>query len=201
MPTDIERTAATKELLLADLAHFEESIWRNEEIGEKRFTFFVTLATFIGGGLVAMWTADTPALASEQMHSITTAACLSLLVFGLLSFYRMMHRDQVTAEYKRTTEYIRGKYKMVFAEDGLGLTDYELPLDRLRRNRERLGDLAIRVRRIRQAGYTPTLGALNGVLLSALIVSADNWRAADAAWPGGMLAVVLCYVGARPYRE
>ena len=49
-----EKNTALKDLFLADLDRLEESIWRNEEIGEKRFSFFVTLASAVAGGLVAL---------------------------------------------------------------------------------------------------------------------------------------------------
>ena len=46
------------ELLLHDLDHFGESLWRNEETGEKRFDFFLTLVTAVAGGLVTLATAE-----------------------------------------------------------------------------------------------------------------------------------------------
>jgi hypothetical protein len=48
-PSTIEASAALRDLFLADLERLEESIWRNEEIGEKRVNFLVTFATAVGG--------------------------------------------------------------------------------------------------------------------------------------------------------
>jgi hypothetical protein len=42
-----------KDLLIADLQQFGESLWRNEEVGEKRFEFFVA-DDAVGAGLVAL---------------------------------------------------------------------------------------------------------------------------------------------------
>jgi hypothetical protein len=50
-PSTIKASAVLRDLFLADLERLEESIWRNEEIGEKRFNFFVTFATAVGGVL------------------------------------------------------------------------------------------------------------------------------------------------------
>jgi len=36
-----------EKLLLAEYQHFSESFWKNEEIGEKRVNFFITLSTAI----------------------------------------------------------------------------------------------------------------------------------------------------------
>ena len=39
-PSTIEASAALRDLFLADLERLEESIWRNEEIGEKPLQLF-----------------------------------------------------------------------------------------------------------------------------------------------------------------
>jgi hypothetical protein len=53
-PAEPPGNEAAKALLLADLEYFAECEWRNEEIGEKRFNFFMTLVTAIEGGLGAL---------------------------------------------------------------------------------------------------------------------------------------------------
>lgn len=44
-----------KDLLLADLEYIRASFWKNEDIGEKRFGFFVTVVTAVVAGLVALY--------------------------------------------------------------------------------------------------------------------------------------------------
>src|ERR1044071_6029218 len=46
---DLPGSEATKDLLFADLEYFGECEWRNEESGEKRFNFFITLVTAVEG--------------------------------------------------------------------------------------------------------------------------------------------------------
>src|SRR5881394_714629 len=102
-----DKSAPSREFFLAELEHFEESIWRNEEVGEKRFNFFVTLVTAVAGGLIVLWTSDKiPNDVRWRLPTLTWQACLALLVFGLVSYRRMIHRDRVTAEYQQTTNYI-----------------------------------------------------------------------------------------------
>jgi hypothetical protein len=45
-------------LLLADYAHFAESFLKNEEIGEHRVDFFITITTAIAGGVAALFFAS-----------------------------------------------------------------------------------------------------------------------------------------------
>jgi hypothetical protein len=127
-PSTIEASAALRDLFLADLERLEESIWRNEEIGEKRFNFFVTFATAVGGGLVVLWTSDrsTTDTFRAALTKATSVALVTLLVFGLVSYRRMMHRDSVTEEYKREIRMIRRKYRDVFQAECLELEDYKL---------------------------------------------------------------------------
>src|SRR5262249_16055972 len=102
----------SQELLLADLEHFGDSISQNEDIGQKRLNFFVTLITAVAGGLVALWSNEK--LSDEirdLLPGLTRYACLALLIFGLGSYFRMLHRDRVTEGLKRTTRYIRDRYQ------------------------------------------------------------------------------------------
>jgi hypothetical protein len=104
----------------------EESIWRNEEIGETRFNFFVTFATAVGGGLVVLWTSDrsTTGTFRAALTKATSVALVTLLVFGLVSYRCMMHRDSVTEEYKREIGMIRRKYRDVFQAECFELEEY-----------------------------------------------------------------------------
>lgn len=55
-------TVEDEKLLMAEYEHFSESFWRNEEVGEKRINFFVTLTTAIIAGIVALVSGDHPVL-------------------------------------------------------------------------------------------------------------------------------------------
>lgn len=197
-----ERNAPSREFFLAELEHFEESIWRNEEVGEKRFNFFMTLVTAVAGGLIVLWTSDKVSDdIGDRLPTLTWQACLALLLFGLVSYRRMIHRDRVTAEYKQTTNYIRDKYREAFRDECEELKDYELPLERQNRTRKDEPKWVKRARRIGQAGYTPTLAVLNGVLLVAVLASATRLQNAWSVSLGLLLAVVLCFIGSRSYKE
>jgi len=94
-------------LLLAEYAHFAESFLKNEEIGEHRVEFFISVTTaVIGGVVVLLFTGEHNQLTPEKKQ-IATAALLSALLFGVVTFIRILHRDNVTDEYKRIVKYLR----------------------------------------------------------------------------------------------
>lgn len=186
--------AETKDLLIAELGIFEESIWRNEQIGETRFNFFMTLVAAVIAGLVALWTADFPHGKPQWLENIAWEAGLGLLAFGLLTFRRMMHRDRVTAEYKATTRHIRDTYLGILQDAGLDGLQIPCRLD------EPLAGTSKRLSRISKFGYTPSLGLLNGVLLAATL-SGAGLGAAYAISCGTGLTVFLWWIGSAPDKD
>jgi hypothetical protein len=186
-----------RDLYLADLERLEESIWRNEEIGEKRFDFFVTFATAVVGGLVVLWTSDRSASATSRVLSRSiNVALLALLVFGLVSYRRMMHCDSITDEYKRDTKMIRRRYRELFQAECPEIKDYRLESE----DRAEESDLAHRWRRIKHMGYTQTLAIVNGVLLAIVLMWAGVVTEL-AALSGVAFGAVLCFHGARPHKS
>src|SRR5262252_7639975 len=99
---DMQPDKGTREFLLEDFRHFSESSWRNEDVGEKRFSFLVSLVTAVAGGLVALRTADKNRIPPDEVIGITQAAVAGLLVIGILNYLRMLHRNRITDEYHRT---------------------------------------------------------------------------------------------------
>lgn len=144
-----------KDLLIADMQHFGESMWRNEEVGEKRFAFFTTLLTAVAAGLVALRAKDTN-IAKDDFKYVAGAACAGLLVIGLLSYLRMLHRNRVTDQYQATLKYIR----QLFEKSCPTLKDYTVP--------QILGS---KTKGWLHAGYAETLAVLDGILLSATIIA------------------------------
>jgi putative (di)nucleoside polyphosphate hydrolase len=159
-----------KDLLIADLEHFGESLWKNEEIGEKRLSFFITVTTAVGGGLAALHAR--PGEAAQELFQATARAGLgALLILGLLGFLRMLHRNRVTDQYKDTL----GSIRRVYADHCAGLAEYAVPTS------ARLG------RRWLRGGYAETFAVMSGMLLVALLVL--GWEASSRA--SGAAGLVL----------
>src|SRR5690349_21090719 len=112
------------ELLLAELEHFGDSLWENEQIGEKRFNFFVTLVTAVAGGLVTLAASEhRPRL--DHLIGIATAATAGLLIVGLLTYLRMLRRNAVAKEYQDTLKELRRRYVELCPSD---LKAYKIPV-------------------------------------------------------------------------
>ena len=121
------------DFLIADLEHFGESFWRSERIGESRFKFFITLVTAVITGLVALHTSDkykceqllvpkndllallftSDKYKCEQLLLITNVALFGLLIFGFLTYLRMLRRNLITDKYKYALKQIREKVRSI----------------------------------------------------------------------------------------
>lgn len=147
-----------EDLLLADHNHFSESLWRNEEVGEKRFSFFMTLVTAVIAALVALIKSNS--LTDKCMTDIVGAVVIALLIFGILTYFRMIQRNHVTDEYKKTLKYIR-KRCVSLCDPDIGY--YKVP----RGNKTWLSKWL-------KGGYAETVGAINSILLGVLISVYSN---------------------------
>lgn len=96
------------DLLLAELKIFAESFWRNEETGEKRVNFFITLVTAVIAALVTLATSN---LKKNVVHLITLFALFGVLCFGVIVLLRMIQRNKVTDEYKKAMDMIRSHFR------------------------------------------------------------------------------------------
>jgi putative (di)nucleoside polyphosphate hydrolase len=92
-----------------------------------------------------------------------------MLLFGILFFVRILHRNRVTDEYKNIINYLR-KQMTTGSEE---LADYELPF--------------VKHERYLRGGLADTLGLMNSILVAVL----------SALWLGsglGWLVVVLSFI-------
>ncbi|WP_408998384.1 NUDIX domain-containing protein [Syntrophus buswellii] len=108
---------AAKELLLADLSHLQDSFWKNEETGEKRVTFFITLVTAAITALVAIGKDGVQYDFSKEF--LLYFAFSSLLVVGLVTLFRLIKRNEVTDGYKRDMRNIRKRFQDYYDDRGV----------------------------------------------------------------------------------
>lgn len=167
MPTE------PKDLLIADLEHFGEARWRNEEVGEKRLNVFITLVTAVSGGLVALATTD-HAPDEATMRRLVVVATAVVWILGLVTWLRLLKRNAVTDQYQATLTLIRQRYAALCEPL---LDDYRVPVKR---------DLPFL-----SAGYAETVAVIEGLLLMALLVAGARAPALAAVAAGVALATVL----------
>ena len=156
-----------KDLLLADLQHFESAMARNEETGEKRFSFLISLLTAVGGGLGALYTSRD--VVPARVVDVAAGASLALAGFAFLTFLRLVHRNRVTDGYKLTLRRIRETYQELCPPLPYR---YKVPVGVAR---------SIGVFR---GGYAETTGAVTAVLLGASIQFGmmGRWIYPKPAW-------------------
>jgi 8-oxo-dGTP pyrophosphatase MutT (NUDIX family) len=147
-------------LLLAEYQQYSEAFWRNEDAGERRITFFITLTTALMAAIVAVRTAKAD-IAPEEVRQIASAALIGAATFGLATFFRIMQRDRVTDEYKAILRYLREQLR----RRGTSLDEYDLPF-RAPRHWLLRGGLAV------------TVALMNSFLLAVLTAQwiPPTWR-------------------------
>jgi hypothetical protein len=153
----VERAEADNrtDFLIADLEQFGEALWRNEERGEKRMNFFLTLVTAVIAGLVVLHTEGKGPLNDCTLRYIRNGAFVGLIVFGLMTYLRMLHRNRVTDQYKSTLDHIRDMLLAINPP----LEGYRVPQPLSAGKWKRF-----------RGGLAETVGALNAVLLCALLI-------------------------------
>lgn len=87
------------DFLLAEYEHMGESLLRNEESGEKRAAFFVTLVGAAGGILGFVFGETTPIVSRDRIPITTAAVAAVLLCLGILTVRRLIERDIVTDKF------------------------------------------------------------------------------------------------------
>jgi len=141
----------TDDFLLAEYKNLAESFWHNEEIGEKRLNFFMTLVTAVIAALVALATKQNDALPSADVKLIAVYALLALLAFGLVTLMRLIKRNQTTDEYKRGMAKIRAQ----FCESDVRLASYQ-PFEK-------------RQRTLFRGGLVEMVAVINSLIVAALV--------------------------------
>lgn len=98
-------TSQAKDFMLEQYKALSDSFWRNEELGERRINFLITLVTAVLTAMVALVKVGGLDLEDFLLPSILVV--IALLSLGVVTFRRMLRRNRVTDEYKRGMEIIR----------------------------------------------------------------------------------------------
>ena len=162
-----------KDLLLADLDYVRGCFWKNEDIGEKRFGFFVTLVTAAVAGLIAL-SSNNNAAFSE----IANWALGSLLAFGVLTYLRMLHRNSLADGYKTMS-------------DDIWTTAVDLCPDLSAKSYKLNWPAKKGLSKWARAGYAESIGVINGALFGAVVKFALDENTGTALLAGGAAAALF----------
>ncbi len=172
-----ESAGKSEDFLLAEHKFFTDSFWRNEETGEKRVEFFITLATAVIGALVALATSQ-PNLPPEAIYAVIVFALAGLLGFGIVTLRRVIKRNTVTDEYKRAMDMVRAHFR----NEDERLRDYQ-PFAKRGARKTGTGGLADVVA-LMNSLVVAALGVMGGLVLkqALLVVGAIALVGFVVAW-------------------
>ena len=194
--------ALKREFLLRDLAYWSDSFWKNEELGERRVQFLITLVTAAMAGLAALYgyARESTPLTDEQAATlvlrVALPALLGLLAIGAVTFLRMVHRDRVSDDYKDRADIVR---RLVVGDVAHFWMSKPKCLENVERGIFPYVD-ADRRRKWSQGGLVITVTSLNTVLM-AVLVGLLVWMLTGAgigsnpAWLSAAAAAAIAWFG------
>jgi hypothetical protein len=167
-----------KDFLVAEYARISAALSWNEELGERRVQFFTGLVTAFFGGVALLATAEKGVFAHrlDFLASISAAGSLSLLLIGLLTYDRLLKRDETTKEYQDGLDQVRRCFvdPRRRGERAPDIQDYE-PFAAVPAGTE-----AVRRKRLTQIGrLSRVMILLNALLAGALGVVTSTATAAN----------------------
>ncbi len=143
---------AGDEFLIEEYRLFTQSFWKNEELGERRVNFFITLATAGLAAVVALAGIKPASLGPQGVKQIAPCILAGLLAFGIVSYLRIRQRNAVTDEYKRIVAYLREKLR----QRDVALEEYALPF-------------GPSTHWLLRGGLLQTVAVINSVILTAVL--------------------------------
>jgi hypothetical protein len=153
-----------KDLLVLDYEYLTEQLIANEEMGEKRVGLFVSLTAGLGAAAVLVLEKFGDGGATSH-HELFFVVNVAWLLFGYLTFSRIIHRNVTTDDIKRQLDCIRGWF--VAESDSPTLRDH-LPYDPDKPFVHRTGLKFFRGK----GGYAELVALINAVLTGAV-----GWQA------------------------
>ena len=196
-PTDTTSEDPFDGFLTSEYEHVADSLLRNEEDGEKRGTFFLTVVGAIGAALTFL-IGETPDLQPDSVSPWIAGALLLMLIVGYVTFARVITRNIATDRYKAALRRIR-RYFLNGPRDPKAMFLAFDPLKRDTRPPVSLGSIG-------RGGWLEMVMGVESVVFGALVASVVNmprWRfdilvaiaAAAVAW------AVLVHEANRRYRD
>lgn len=101
-----DRQQHSVSFLLEEYKQLGESFLRNEELGERRVNFFITITTAVVAGLAAIWKVSDGGFDL----ALIIFGLAAVLLFGIVTLVRIIRRNLVTHEYLRALGRIRGYF-------------------------------------------------------------------------------------------
>lgn len=183
------RSEARKKLpdfILAEYVHLSESLLRNEESGEKRAAFFVTLVG-ASGGILGFLFGEKAQLPLHQIFLVAAVVAAALLCFGFLTVRRLIQRDLVTEEIKLSLRTLRRLFLTKKEAEALP-NSFFAPYGKLKSR-------SVKVFSIGNGGWLQTVAFVNALLMGIFVVTACLTVSGDEVRPWQIiLALAGCVI-------
>jgi len=114
-----ERRKDMRELLLKEYDRCAALFQSNEQMGEGRVTFFITLTGAVLAALISLYTSGSTG-GIEMLGAVAVASLLVLLMFGIFTLRCIVRRNQTTDEYKVKLDRIRRYFVQENDKDVIG---------------------------------------------------------------------------------
>lgn len=152
-------------LLLEEYKHLCESYLSNEELGERRVNFFLTLTTAVIAAIVAIQK-GVISVVDGKVDPILFGGLVALLMFGIVTLMRIIRRNQATDRYLRGLAKLR-KYFVTEGEAAkyLVFNPYD---EKPRHKKEKIFSLGT-------GGLVEMVALMNSLIVAALFVLLANW--------------------------
>jgi hypothetical protein len=121
------------EFVRADYEHVAASLRDNEELGEKRVTFFTTLVAMFFGA-VGFLATDLNEAVPVSTYLALAAVSAFLVVLGVLTMMRLRRRNRVADRYKNILRTMRERLAPTWSGDYRDLFDKDAPKSAERRS-------------------------------------------------------------------
>ena len=187
---DIRSQARSKlsDFLLAEYVHMWESLLRNEELGEKRAAFFVTLVGASGGILGFVFRENAPFLSHDQMFVAAAVVAAILLCLGFLTVRRLIERDIVTDKIIFSLRTLRRLFLTKTETEAVPNAFFAPYAPRKPRS--------VKLLSIEKGGWLRTVAFVNVVLTGVFVFAACYVREWAVAWPWQkVIALVIALAG------
>ena len=171
-------------ILLEEYRYCAESYWRNEEQGEKRVAALIGLATVLGSVMVLSLDAEDLSLADPGVRVAIISSLVLLLLFGRVTFLRIVKRNIDSDKYKDGMAIVRRYFVGPNGRDDL---ERFLPFEPYKPQPRRMKRI-----RLGKGGWLETVAMTNAVILGALAASIAAFLATNPWWMGvGVPAAVI----------
>jgi 8-oxo-dGTP pyrophosphatase MutT (NUDIX family) len=173
---------AFAELLLAEYQHIAESLLRNEEDGEKRVTFFMTLAGAAGTALAFLLGEDAD-VRPDVVHPLVVSVLIIVLTVGYFTIARVVTRNLTSDRFKSSLNRIRRHFLDGPDDPRVAFLAFD-PFKREMRPRPRWTSVG-------RGGWLETVVLVESVVFGALVAM----LVPTSTWPrDGMLAAAAALI-------